>query len=204
LVDHEPKAADNAVEETLEDQTTEQQELRLPPEQILEALGEQAADTAMYPSSLRQVYLFAYDLMLSQEFVARFAKGLVPEKIVRLINTRLAWPYHYPPMNSSLPTLERSNSTNDEVWGILYNTGDVDLGQLEDYLRVPNRYYKKAVTVMDRGERRIPAFTYVLAIKNNLEISPAAAYMDALINAARERSLPAAWIENLEAIPVCS
>ena len=56
--------------------------------------------------------------------------------------------------------------------------------------------------VQDRGGRRIPAFTYVLTLHDDVHRPPAASYRDQLVAAACERKLPEEWLESLRNLKV--
>ena len=167
------------------------------PEAVLEELGAQLNDQSLLAASDRDVWLFAYDLLLDQSTISRFIKGLQETKIVRLPHYRLEWPYFHRLVGTALPSLARSNQPADEVWGLLYECTGRDFDTLERYLRVPNRYRRTTVQVHDRGGRRIPAFTYVLSLRDDTPSLPARAYLDQLTATARERKLPEEWIAKL-------
>jgi len=172
------------------------------PETLLEDLSQQASDVAMFPGSMRESWFFAYDLLLDQATISRFVKKLNVGKIVSLPHYRLAWPYYFPPQETALPSLERTNREDDVVWGLIYDATGRDFQELERFLRVPNRYHRSAVQVQDRGERRFPAFTYVLTLKDDVPGKPSADYRDRLVAAAAERSLPDEWLGRLRGMDV--
>lgn len=193
-----PESTDAADEQA---ETTEQPgEAVLSPEAMLETLAHQANEAAIFPGSLREEYLFAYDLLLDQSTVGRFIKGPLAPRVVRLANHRLVWPYYYPPAGTALPTLLRTNRDEDAVWGVVYETKRKDMKALEEYLRVPNRYHRRAVPVHDRGGRRIMAFAYVLSVQDPLPSKPSADFREKLAAAATERSLPEEWLAMLQAL----
>ena len=170
----------------------------LSPEAVLETLGQQTNEAAIFPVSTREEFLFAYDLLLEQTTVGRFVKGNLAPRIVVLPNHSLTWPYYFPPAGSALPNIERTNREQDAVWGVLYTVQRKNLQQLEQYLRVPNRYHRHMIGVHDRGGRRFSAFTYVLTVRDNLPGKPSVEYRDKLVSAAAERELPAEWIARLK------
>jgi hypothetical protein len=172
----------------------------LSPEALLETLAHQANEAAIFPGSLREEYLFAYDLLLDQSTVGRFIKGPLAPRVVQLTNHRLVWPYYYPPAGTALPSLLRTNRDDDAVWGVIYETKRKDVRALEEYLRVPNRYHRRAVAVHDRGGRRIMAFAYVLSVQDPLPGKPSADFRGKLAAAAAERSLPEEWLSALNSL----
>lgn len=167
------------------------------PAALLETLGSQIDDAALLPATSRALYMFAYDQLLDQSLVGRYVKGLRAEKIVCVPRHRIIFPYHYPPQGTSLASLIRTNNDNDEVWGVLYNMRGKDVKPLERYLKVPNRYHRRSVHILDRGGLRSLASTYVLTITDEEHRPPSSAYRDILIESARERQLPEHWIARL-------
>jgi hypothetical protein len=170
-------------------------------EATLETLAHQTNEAAIFPGSLREEYLFAYDLLLDQATVGRFIKGQLAPRVVQLTNHKLVWPFFFAPAGSALPSLLRTNREEDVVWGVIYETKRKDMRALEEYLRVPNRYHRRAVPVLDRGGRRFMAFAYVLTVSDPMPGKPSAEYRGKLAAAAAERSLPADWLATLNALP---
>jgi len=166
------------------------------PESAMGDLAGSDAETLLLPKSAKMPYFFAYDSMMDQAIVARYVKGLIPAKVGRASNYRVAWPYFYPPDNTVLPSLQRSSSSS--VWGLLYEARGVDFTKLDKHLNCPNRYHRRALQVLDRGERRFSAFTYVLTLNENETRKPAPEYLQHLIATARTRGLPEDWIAELE------
>ncbi|MCB1188099.1 gamma-glutamylcyclotransferase [bacterium] len=167
------------------------------PTALLETLGSQIDDAALLPATSQAHYLFAFDDLLDQATIARYVKGMRMEKIVCVPRHRLVFPYFYPPRETSLPSLIRTNNDNDEVWGVLYNLRGKDLKPLERHLKVPNRYHRRSVRIHDRGGNRLVASTYVLTITDEEHRPPSNAYRDFLVETARERGLPEHWLARL-------
>jgi hypothetical protein len=170
------------------------------PEEALTELGKRGDEQSMQPESLREEWLFVYDVMMDPARMGRYVKGLHKTKIVCLPHFRLAWPYYYPPLETALPSLERTNDASDMVWGVLLDYTGKDLNPLERYLRVPNRYRHAAVSTQDRGGRRFPAFTYVLNLRSDEAVKPSKTYLTQLVAAAKERDLPDEWISQLQGL----
>jgi hypothetical protein len=168
------------------------------PEAALGDLVGSDAETFLLPSSSKAQYFFAYDALLDQGVVSRYVRGLIPAKVVRAANYRIGWPYYYPPEGTSLPTLVRSGT--ESVWGLVYDAKGCDFARLERHLNCPNRYHRRAVQVLDRGDRRFSAFTYVLSVYDDKAGRPSAAYLAHLVETAKERGLPAEWIAQLEGL----
>lgn len=171
----------------------------LSPEAMIENLSSIVDGENLHPVSTRDVFLFAYDVLLDQEYIARYVKGLIPQRQAYVPNHRLAWPLYYPPSESALPTLERTNSESDRVWGILYNARTADFRPLDRHLNVPGRYHRRALRVVDQGGRRFGAQAYVLTLEPGLpDLPPGRGYLDRVVAAARERKLPPEWLASLE------
>jgi hypothetical protein len=170
------------------------------PERIIERLGEQQAETSIMPIHTRDIYFFAYDMLMDHTMVSRYTKGLVPFKAVRMVNHRLSWPWYYPPASTALPSVLRTNEPGDEVWGLLYNANNVAFKLLERHLKVPTRYYRKSVSVEDHGGRSYSAFAYALTLRSDEDLKPSAEFRDQLVEVARTNELPAQWIARLEAL----
>lgn len=170
------------------------------PERVLERLGEQQVETSIHPVQIRDVFFFAYDIMLDHTVVSRYTKGLVPFKVARLANHRLCWPWYYPPKSTALPSVLRTNEPGDEVWGLLYNANGVSFTLFERFIRVPNRNYRKNISVEDQGGRGYHAFTYAMTARSEEDLKPSREYLDHLVEAARERGLPEGWIGRLETL----
>ena len=169
-------------------------------EGMIEQLGAEITETSLLPIDSKQIYFFAYDILLDQDTISRHVKKLLAFKVVRLPNHRLAWSFFYPPINSALPTLLRTNQPGDEVWGLIYHATNISFVDLDHHLRVPDRYHKKQIQIEDRGGRRYHAFTYVLNHSSGTDLTPSQDYLAQLVQAAKERSLPEEWISQLEEI----
>ncbi|MBN2080999.1 gamma-glutamylcyclotransferase [bacterium] len=177
-------------------------EARLSPEALLETLSAQTTEVALFPGSMREEWFFSYDVLMEQAAISRFIQKMNVCKVVSLPHYRLVWPFYYPPQGTALPSLERTNQSEDEVWGLIFSCRGKDFRDLERFLRVPNRYHRSAIQVQDRGGRRFPAFTYVLSRQDDVPSKPSAEYISKLIEVARERELPEAWLDQLAQVEV--
>jgi hypothetical protein len=184
------------------DTTDAEAEQRLSPEALLEVISAQTADVALWPGTMREQWFFAYDTLMEQATISRFIHKMNVNKIVQLPHYRLVWPFYYPPLDTSLPSLERTNREEDIVWGMIYECRGKSFTDLERYLRVPNRYHRSSVQVQDRGGRRFPAFTYVLTRGDEVPRPPSCDYRDRLVEIAAERELPEEWLAALREIEV--
>ena len=83
---------------------------------------------------------------------------------------------------------------------LLYDARGVKFDKLDAHLRCPDRYHRRAVQVLDRGERRFSAFTYVLTVSDDKHNKPSADYLKHLVDTAKTRGLPDDWIDSLSAL----
>ena len=186
----------------MDSSTETDKETRMSPEAVLEIISAETSDAALFPGSMREEWFFTYDLLMDQTTMSRFIKKMNVGKIVYLPHYRLSWPFYYPPQNSALPSLERTNHSEDVVWGIIFESKGKDFTELERFLRVPNRYHRSAIQVQDRGGRRFPAFTYVLTRQDDAPRKPSSVYRDKLIEIAADRQLPDEWLSILRGLEV--
>jgi len=177
-------------------------EPRLSPEALLEVISAETSDVALWPGTMREQWFFAYDTLMEQAAISRFVRKMNVNKIVQLPHYKLVWPFYYPPLETSLPSLDRTNREEDLVWGMIYECRGKSFVELERFLRVPNRYRRASVQVQDRGGRRFPAFTYVLTRWDEVPRRPSGSYRDRLVEIAVERELPVEWLEQLRGIEV--
>ncbi|MCC7479246.1 gamma-glutamylcyclotransferase [bacterium] len=175
------------------------------PEAVLEQLSAEVNDAAFFPVDTRGVYYFAYDVYMDQGHISRYVKGLIPIKPVYMPHHRLSFPHYHPPEETGLPSLQRTNDPADRVWGLLYDAkptlgdeGIRDFKPFERHLRVPGRYHRSSVHVLDRAERRYSAFTYVLSLDDGKQSPPSENYLQRWVESARERRLPDEWVAYLE------
>ncbi len=169
-------------------------------EGMIEQMGAEITETSIHPTDTRKTYFFAYDSLLNQSNLSRYVKKLLPFKVVRLPNHRLAWPFFYPPKNSALPSLKRTNESGDEVWGMIFQATGLKFDDLDRHLRVPDRYHKKQFQVVDRGGRRYHTFAYILTPTSETDLTPSKEYIAQLVFLAQERGLPDAWIDKLRSV----
>jgi hypothetical protein len=172
------------------------------PESALEQIQAPVHGEAILPGSHRKTWLFTYDTLMNPAVLTRFVKGIVPGKVVQLPSFRLVWPFNYPPQGTALPSIERHDGTGEGpgVWGVIYDVTKKDLTQLERYLHVPNRYHQRALNVIDRGDFRLPAVTYVLSVSGGSPLVPSATYREELLAGARTYDLPPDWLGYLEGL----
>jgi gamma-glutamylcyclotransferase (GGCT)/AIG2-like uncharacterized protein YtfP len=86
------------------------------------------------------------------------------------------------------------------VWGVLYEVDDSDLDALDRKEGNGWAYDRSEVAVRAAGrEPGVSAVTYCVREREAAEVTPSRAYVEGLIQAARDRGLPATYVAELEA-----
>jgi len=91
-------------------------------------------------------------------------------------------------------------STGDVVWGVLYEIDEDCLVALNEKESLGIGYQHHHVTVSTADWRSIAALTYVVIDKLDPEGLPAIAYIDTIIEGAKENHLPGDYLVSLENI----
>jgi cation transport regulator ChaC len=91
-----------------------------------------------------------------------------------------------------------------EVWGVVYELADRDVDELDRKEGRPWAYEHRAVQVALGGDTPVPAFTYVVSQREPEEVPPSGAYVEAILEGAREHGLPPAYIALLESLGAVS
>jgi gamma-glutamylcyclotransferase len=86
------------------------------------------------------------------------------------------------------------------VWGVLYELADADLEPLDRKEGAGWAYARTDVQVFVDDGTRHDALAYVVISKSAVEIAPSAAYARGLLDAGRERGLPADYLAALVSI----
>jgi gamma-glutamylcyclotransferase (GGCT)/AIG2-like uncharacterized protein YtfP len=88
-----------------------------------------------------------------------------------------------------------------QVPGVIYTLSEADLARLDGFEPVRNaRYRRTAVTVRDENHESVRCWTYVGRVFPEAPYRPSPAYLETLLEGAREHQLPAAhlgWLESL-------
>jgi gamma-glutamylcyclotransferase len=88
------------------------------------------------------------------------------------------------------------------TWGALYELSAADLRALDDKeFAAQGGYRRRSVEVATPDGARHAAVTYEVVHKEPRELAPKPEYVEILIRGARERGLPAEWIEVLKELP---
>ncbi len=190
-----------------ERETTEESvSTEIKPEEILEQIIKSDAEAreheeeSIMPSSTSKKRLFIYDELLYTTILKRYLDKPHMEMRVRATRWRLNFPKFFPPINSGLPSIERTENSEGEVWGITIDISNQDLSKLNRYKGAPNRYHMRNIWVMDRGGLRYPAMCYVVSVPDEKPSKPSVEMLNSIIVGAKERRLPASYIEFLQSL----
>jgi gamma-glutamylcyclotransferase (GGCT)/AIG2-like uncharacterized protein YtfP len=86
------------------------------------------------------------------------------------------------------------------VWGALYELEPDRLGALDRKETLGSAYEHLDVVVLTNGGDSHPAMAYSVIAKEPVEVCPSHAYVQVLIQGARERSLPKDYLASLQAL----
>jgi gamma-glutamylcyclotransferase (GGCT)/AIG2-like uncharacterized protein YtfP len=87
-----------------------------------------------------------------------------------------------------------------EIWGALYEVPQDELEALDRKEGVGFAYAPTDVLVYSPEGHALNAIAYAVAAKEPVEIAPSADYLNGIVTAATERSLPAAYVRSLHAL----
>lgn len=93
---------------------------------------------------------------------------------------------------------------DSQVWGVVYETDDEGVRRLDLKEGVAKgRYERRIVTVTlpHPQQTAVECLTYAVRVKEAAN-SPSAGYLEVIVTGARERQLPAAYVQQLESIKV--
>jgi len=86
------------------------------------------------------------------------------------------------------------SAPGQSVWGALYEIDDADLAALDQKEGNGQAYERRTIRVLTEGEPR-DALAYAVIVPDAPHVKPSPEYLGALIEGARERGLPAAYID---------
>jgi gamma-glutamylcyclotransferase len=87
------------------------------------------------------------------------------------------------------------------VWGAVYAVGVEDLDALDRKEFVADSGYRRRDVVVHHDGAEVAAATYEVVDKARDELTPSAEYLALMLEGARERGLPDAWLEHLAGLP---
>ena len=89
------------------------------------------------------------------------------------------------------------------VQGVVYELSEEDLAKIDDFEGVPEDYTRERVRVRAPESGELEVWTYFAVPQAEGPFAPSRAYLDSIIEGAREHGLPAPYVAALEAHPVC-
>jgi gamma-glutamylcyclotransferase (GGCT)/AIG2-like uncharacterized protein YtfP len=87
------------------------------------------------------------------------------------------------------------------VWGALYRVGETELDALDAKEFVADSGYRRREVVVVHDGSEVAAATYEVVDKAEDELTPKAEYLALMLEGARERGLPEAWLDELRSLP---
>lgn len=85
-----------------------------------------------------------------------------------------------------------------EVWGVLYECSTDDLVALDRKESTgPALGYRRVAVHVELANRRVRALTYVVISKAPRELPPLAAYVDLMLEGARQHGFPERYVQHL-------
>ena len=166
----------------------------------LTKLDTEAEPDSFLPGVTRAERLFLYDELLQPELTARYLDKPRLDMVCRVAMAQLVFPKFHPPKNSGLASLARSPLRSDTVWGITVDIKGLDLKRLDRYKGAPNRYHRRGIVVLDRGDLKYPAATYVVSVPDPQPSKPSKELLTTIIEGAKIRNLPTDYIAFLEGL----
>lgn len=150
------------------------------------------------------MFYFAYGSNMDSTQMSARCRFSVFFNIARLPNYRLCFPRKSIKRNCGVASVEPHQGS--EVWGVVYRITETDLRDLdknEGYQlnRKDNAYFRNEWEVFIGGDPNQPLIVWIYIA--NFQPSPprpSEDYMAVIIGGAKQRGLPADYIEKLEAI----
>ena len=154
-----------------------------------------AKSDAFFEARSKDALLFTYDIYMDPVRLIRYVPSAREPKIFRLPNFKLWFPKYYSPLNSGLPSIVRSNG--DEIWGVGWRCSANGLLAFDLKLSMPHLFHYTDVRLSDKGEIKIPGWTYQISQPDLNESKPSKAYKNDLCEIAKMAKLPDEYIIQL-------
>ncbi len=88
----------------------------------------------------------------------------------------------------------------ETVYGVVYEMNDADLERLDGYEGLAaGNYHRAGVTVMLDDGSTVSCWTYIAAAEAGGPFTPSDAYLDTILDGARDHDLPESCLHRLEA-----
>lgn len=121
------------------------------------------------------------------------APGAVPLGAARLPGWRLTFTADAPDDGYGVPHIEPDPA--DDVWGVLWELTDTDLGALDDY---EGSAYTRGAVVVSHDERNVEAVVYLATPTGYRKPSPT--FMQQLVRGAEAHGLPSEYVDRLKGV----
>lgn len=154
-----------------------------------------AKTEAFFEARPKDALLFTYDIYMDVVRLHRYIPSAREPRILRLPNFKLWFPKYYSPLSSGIPSIIRSYG--DEVWGIGWRCSSSGLLAFELKLSMPNLYHGVNARLSDRGDDKMPGWTYQITEPDSSESKPSKSYKNVLLNIAKSVGLPDEYIVQL-------
>ncbi len=133
-------------------------------------------------------FYFAYGSNMNQSQMSKRCPGAV------CLGTAMLSGYKFTINERGVATVVPGQSSH--VYGVLWRINDADEDTLDDYEGVPWRTYSKKTVLVERDTGATQkALIYVAS--NRTPGKPRKGYLEGIINAAKEHSLPSKYIKEL-------
>ncbi len=140
---------------------------------------------------------FAYASNMSSEELGAWCPGAEFVAVAELPEHRLDFTRYSEKRRGGVADVVPSRG--DRVWGALYELPDEELTALDRKESAPNVYRHEYVEVVTPAGGRVRAMTYMVIEKVPTE-APSRAYLDLILEGARERGLPSDYVDSLAQI----
>jgi gamma-glutamylcyclotransferase len=145
-----------------------------------------------------QLLYFAYGSNMAEQVMDRLCPGHRFLGAAELAGHRLAFTRRSIRTGSGVADIVRAEGQS--VWGALYELDDTQLAPIDEKEGNGWAYERRQVRVRLAGdERELQAHAYAVIAPQDAEIRPSVKYLQGLLDAARERALPAAYVAELAA-----
>jgi gamma-glutamylcyclotransferase (GGCT)/AIG2-like uncharacterized protein YtfP len=142
------------------------------------------------------VKYFAYGSNMADAVMAEKCPGYRFLGVARLPDHRLM--FNRRSVRTGTGVADVAPSDGAEVWGALYEIDDACLASLDRKEGNDWAYTREALPVeLASDGKRQRAVTYIVRDKEPVEVVPSTAYLDGIVSAAKERGLPARYIDSL-------
>ena len=141
---------------------------------------------------------FAYASNMASETMTRLCPGHGFVGAAELLDHRLAFTRRSIRTGTGVADIVRADGHS--VWGVLYELDDVMLAVLDEKEGNGWAYRRDLVSVRVAAAERRLALAYSVIDRERDEVRPSPQYLQSVLDAARERALPDAYVSALAAM----